>query len=180
MLIGTPVPALLVIRFMIQLAMKNPERATAGQPVLDNIGVLTHYALYRFTFTMARSGLVMSLQRGYFTKLFGIGTIPLDLQPSQLHLGDDPRVELVVPGGLYPPAHWRGLVSPVHPQGPPARPHVGGPSQLVTPAHHLLLTFSSQYFPLSRGKYWLKISILAWSLVLLNSVTLKYIFYVIG
>ncbi len=76
MLAGTLVLALLVIRFIMRLAMKRPERATAGHVALDIIGVLTHYALYLFTFAMALSGLVMSLQRGYFAKLFGIGTIP--------------------------------------------------------------------------------------------------------
>jgi cytochrome b561 len=76
MLAGTLVLALLVIRFIMRLTMKRPERATAGHPILDFIGILTHYALYLFTFGMALSGLVMSLQRGYFAKLFGIGTIP--------------------------------------------------------------------------------------------------------
>ena len=76
MLIGTLILVLLVIRFIMRLAMKRPERATAGHPILDIIGVLTHYALYLFTFAMALSGLVMSLQRGYFAQLYGIGTIP--------------------------------------------------------------------------------------------------------
>ena len=76
MLIGTLVLALLVIRFIMRITMKRPELATAGHPILDVIGVLTHYALYLFTFGMALSGLVMSLQRGYFAQLYGIGTIP--------------------------------------------------------------------------------------------------------
>jgi len=67
---------LLVIRFIMRLTMQRPGRATAGHPVLDLIGVLTHYALYLFTFAMALSGLVMSLQRGYFAQLWGIGSIP--------------------------------------------------------------------------------------------------------
>jgi len=76
MLIGTLVLALLVIRFIMRMTMKRPERATAGHPILDIIGVVTHYSLYLFTFAMALSGLVMSLQRGYFAELFGIGSIP--------------------------------------------------------------------------------------------------------
>ena len=76
MLAGTLVLALLVIRFIMRLTMKRPERATAGHPILDIIGVLTHYALYLFTFAMALSGLVMSLQRGYFAQLWGIGSVP--------------------------------------------------------------------------------------------------------
>ncbi|MGD8403748.1 MAG: cytochrome b/b6 domain-containing protein [Anaerolineales bacterium] len=76
MIVGTLVLVLLVIRFIMRLTMKRPERATAGHPILDVIGVLTHYALYLFTFAMALSGLVMSLQRGYFAQLWGIGSIP--------------------------------------------------------------------------------------------------------
>lgn len=76
MLIGTLVLALLVIRFIMRVTMQRPERATAGHPILDLIGVLTHYALYLFTFMMALSGLVMSIQRGYFAELFGIGSVP--------------------------------------------------------------------------------------------------------
>ena len=76
MLIGILILGLLVIRFVMRFAMKHPERATAGHPILDIIGLLTHYTLYLFTFAMTVSGLVMSLQRGYFAKLFGIGSIP--------------------------------------------------------------------------------------------------------
>jgi cytochrome b561 len=87
MLIGTLVLVLLVIRFFMRVTMKRPERATAGHPILDVIGVLTHYALYLFTFLMALSGLVMSLQRGYFAKLFGIGSIPQTFSPASYTWG---------------------------------------------------------------------------------------------
>ena len=76
MLIGTLILALLTIRLVMRYAIKRPEPATAGHPILDLVGVLTHYALYLFTFAMTVSGLVMSLQRGYFAKLFGIGAVP--------------------------------------------------------------------------------------------------------
>ena len=76
MLAGTLVLVLLVIRFFMRFSMKRPEPATAGHPILDVIGVLTHYSLYLFTFLMALSGLVMSIQRGYFAELWGIGSIP--------------------------------------------------------------------------------------------------------
>ena len=76
MLIGTLILVLLTARLFIRLGLKRPEPATAGHPILDFIGVLTHYVLYLFTFAMTISGFVMSLQRGYFAKLFGIGTVP--------------------------------------------------------------------------------------------------------
>ena len=76
MLIGTLILALLTLRLVARFVTKHPEPATAGHVLLDKVGVLTHYALYLFTFAMTISGLVMSLQRGYFAKLFGIGSIP--------------------------------------------------------------------------------------------------------
>jgi len=76
MLIGSLVLVLLILRLFMRLGVKRPEPATAGHVLLDKLGVLTHYALYLFTFAMTISGLVMSLERGYFAKLFGIGSVP--------------------------------------------------------------------------------------------------------
>ena len=80
MLIGTSVLMLLTLRLITRLVTKHPEPATAGHALLDKIGVWTHYALYLFAYSITISGFVMSLQRGYFAKLFGIGSIPQHFQ----------------------------------------------------------------------------------------------------
>lgn len=80
MLIGTGILVLLTFRLITRIATQDPEPATVGNALLDKVGVLTHYALYLFTFVMTISGLVMSLQRGYFAKLFGIGSVPQTFQ----------------------------------------------------------------------------------------------------
>jgi len=38
------------------------------------VSILTHYALYFFTYSMTISGIVMAAQRGYFARIFGIGS----------------------------------------------------------------------------------------------------------
>jgi len=80
MLIGTLILALLTFRLVTRIVTQDPEPATAGHVLLDKIGVWTHYALYLFTFAMTISGLTMSLQRGYFAKLFDIGSVPQHFQ----------------------------------------------------------------------------------------------------
>jgi len=76
MLIGTLVLVLLTLRLITRFTTRHPAPATAGHVLLDKFAILTHYALYLFTFSITISGFVMSLQRGYFAKVFGIGTIP--------------------------------------------------------------------------------------------------------
>ena len=80
MLTGMLILVLLSLRLVTRLTTKRPEPATAGHIALDKVGVLTHYALYLFTFSMTISGIIMTAQRGYFAKLFGIGSVPQHFQ----------------------------------------------------------------------------------------------------
>jgi cytochrome b561 len=84
MLTGITILVLLTLRLITRLSTKRPAPATAGHALLDKIGVLTHYALYFFTYTMTISGIVMAAQRGYFAKIFGIGSVAQNSQRSGL------------------------------------------------------------------------------------------------
>ncbi len=124
MLIGTVILVLLTFRLITRIVTQDPEPATVGNALLDKVGVLTHYALYLFTFVMTISGLVMSLQRGYFREVVRHRQRSADVPAWRYSLGGHPRTELDLPGGPHPAAHWRSAVSPVHPQGPFAGTYV--------------------------------------------------------
>ena len=74
MITGIIILVLLTLRLITRFTTKHPEPATIGNTLLDKTGVLTHYALYLFTFSMTISGIVMAAQRGYFARIFGIGS----------------------------------------------------------------------------------------------------------
>ena len=84
MLMGMTILVLLTLRLVTRFTTKHPEPATAGNALLDKFGILTHYALYLFTYSMTISGIVMAAQRGYFAKIFGIGSIPQTFQRGGL------------------------------------------------------------------------------------------------
>jgi len=74
MLTGITILVLLSLRLIARWRTPRPELATAGHPLLDLAGVLNHYALYLFTFSMAITGILMAWDRGYFARIFGIGS----------------------------------------------------------------------------------------------------------
>jgi cytochrome b561 len=69
--IGISILVLLVIRFIVRLSTKKPAPADAGNPILNKIGVITHYLLYLAAFGMTLSGLGMAQASNLFQILFG-------------------------------------------------------------------------------------------------------------
>lgn len=84
MLTGMTILVLLTLRLITRFATKHPEPATAGNALFDKVGVMTHYALYFFTYSMTISGIVMAAQRGYFGRIFGIGSATRSLHGGGL------------------------------------------------------------------------------------------------
>lgn len=69
----------LVLRLAVRLLTSKPEPASTGNPILDKIGVLTHYLLYIAVFGMVISGLGMAVISGLFGVLYqNTGSLPAD------------------------------------------------------------------------------------------------------
>lgn len=77
--IGITIVALTVIRFVVRLATKKPAPATAGHPLLDKIGGITHYMLYLAALGMGISGMGISALAGLPAIVFErSGSLPAD------------------------------------------------------------------------------------------------------
>ena len=70
MLLGLSVLALLIIRLIVRLTTRHPDWATAGNRLLDVIGVLTHWGLYILTFSITITGLILALQTNRLSRIF--------------------------------------------------------------------------------------------------------------
>jgi cytochrome b561 len=55
--LGAAILVLMAVRIVVRWRTPHPEPATAGNPFLDKIGVLTHYLLYVFAILMPLAGL---------------------------------------------------------------------------------------------------------------------------
>ena len=69
--VGIAILVLLVIRFVVRSTTSKPAPADAGHPLLNKIGVATHYLLYLAAFGMVLSGLGMAQMSNLFQILFG-------------------------------------------------------------------------------------------------------------
>ncbi|MDX9990679.1 MAG: cytochrome b/b6 domain-containing protein [Anaerolineales bacterium] len=77
--IGITIVALTLIRFGVRLATKKPAPATAGHPLLDKIGVATHYLLYLAALGMGLSGMGIAALAGLLPIVFErSGSLPPD------------------------------------------------------------------------------------------------------
>jgi cytochrome b561 len=76
MIFGILVLVLLVARLIVRWTTKHPEWASAGNKLLDWVGVLTHWGLYLLTFGMVITGIILADQRGILARTFGIGSVP--------------------------------------------------------------------------------------------------------
>lgn len=96
MILGIVVLLLLIIRLVVRWRAKRPDWATTGNPFMDKIGELTHWALYLFTFGMVITGLVLALQGNRLARTFGIGgaSAPQFTQGQR-----PPQGQLPPPGG---------------------------------------------------------------------------------
>ncbi len=71
MTMGLIILALTSIRLVVRFTSKKPAPATAGNPILDKIGVATHWLLYLGALGMGLSGLGIASQSGIFPLLAG-------------------------------------------------------------------------------------------------------------
>jgi cytochrome b561 len=86
--IGITILALTVIRLLVRIFSKKPAPATAGNPLLDKIGVATHYLLYILALGMGISGMGISSQAGLPAIVFeGLGNLPADFSAFPPALG---------------------------------------------------------------------------------------------
>lgn len=71
MTMGLSILTLTVIRLVVRFISKKPAPATAGHPILDKIGLATHWLLYLGALGMGISGLGIASQSGIFPLLGG-------------------------------------------------------------------------------------------------------------
>lgn len=86
MILGITTLALLTIRLFVRWFTKHPEWASTGNPILDLVGKWTHFGLYFFTFSITLTGILMSFQRGLFSRVLGIGSAAQGFSGRGLHL----------------------------------------------------------------------------------------------
>lgn len=71
MIVGLSIFGLMILRLVTRLFTKKPPHADSGNPLLNKLGVLAHYALYLLVFMMAASGIGTSLLAGLPDIIFG-------------------------------------------------------------------------------------------------------------
>jgi cytochrome b561 len=85
---GLIILVLTVARVVVRLLTKKPAPATAGNKILDTIGVLTHYLLYLGALGMGISGLGLSMSAGLAQSVFAkIGSLPPDFYVYPMRYG---------------------------------------------------------------------------------------------
>jgi len=76
---GMIILGLMLVRLVIRTRSAHPAVASAGHPLLDWLGWMSHRLFYVTVIVMAASGIVMALQTGLFeTVFFGHGQVPAD------------------------------------------------------------------------------------------------------
>ena len=76
---GATILVLMLIRLTIRIRSAHPAPASAGHPLLDWLGWISHRVFYTLVIAMAGSGIVKALQFGLFDiVLFGHGRLPAD------------------------------------------------------------------------------------------------------
>jgi cytochrome b561 len=77
---GMIILALMLVRLAIRTRSAHPAPASAGHPLLDRLGWVSHRLLYATVIAQAGAGIVMALQSGLFDAVFfGEGKLPADL-----------------------------------------------------------------------------------------------------
>lgn len=82
MTLGISLLVLTVIRLMVRVATKKPDKMTTENPMLDKVGVAVHYSFYLFIILMASSGLLTAAAAGLPDIVFGGSGDPL---PKDFH-----------------------------------------------------------------------------------------------
>jgi cytochrome b561 len=77
--IGISLLVLMIVRLFVRFFTPKPEPATAGNPILDKIGVVVHYLLYIVVLAMGLTGMGTSALAGLTAIVFErTGTLPPD------------------------------------------------------------------------------------------------------
>lgn len=71
MTIGMTVGVLLIIRLLTRMKSQKPPQAQTGNPVLDVVGVASHWSLYLLAAGMVLSGIGTALVNGLYPIVFG-------------------------------------------------------------------------------------------------------------
>jgi cytochrome b561 len=80
--IGITLLVLMIVRLFVRLFTPKPEPASAGNPILDKIGVVVHYLFYLVVIGMGLSGMTTAFQGGFLAVAFGGSvTSPPDFPP---------------------------------------------------------------------------------------------------
>jgi cytochrome b561 len=103
MILGISVLILLVIRLVIRFRTRHPDWATAGSPLLDKIGVITHWALYFFVFATTITALILALQTNRLSRIFApAGAARAQFFSGERQPGQFPPVGQLQPGQVLP------------------------------------------------------------------------------
>jgi cytochrome b561 len=70
MILGLLILTLLVVRLVVRWRTRQPDWATTGSGFLDKVGIVTHWALYVFTFAITITGLILALQTNRLARIF--------------------------------------------------------------------------------------------------------------
>jgi cytochrome b561 len=108
MILGITVLVLLAVRLLIRLRSRHPDWATAGNALLDRIGVFTHWALYFSTFAITITGLILALQTNRLSRVLSpSGTTRTQFPQGQFQPGQFPPPGQSEPG-RFPPGGPEG------------------------------------------------------------------------
>lgn len=70
MVLGLLVLILLLVRLVVRWRTGKPDWASTGSGFLDKVGVVTHWALYVFTFAITITGLILAVQTNRLSRIF--------------------------------------------------------------------------------------------------------------
>jgi cytochrome b561 len=88
MTLGIVILALTLVRIYVRATKPKPAPATAGNAILDKIGVATHYLLYLGALGMGISGVALAMQSGLFSSVYNrAGNLPTDFYAYPVRFG---------------------------------------------------------------------------------------------
>ncbi len=101
MILGITVLILLIVRLIVRWRAKSPAWASTGNSFLDFVGVLTHWALYFFTFVIVITGIILAMQGNRLARTFGLASsTPPQFAPGQFQPRQFP------PNGQFQPGQF--------------------------------------------------------------------------
>jgi cytochrome b561 len=88
MTLGIVILVLTLVRIYVRITKPKPAPASAGNAILDKIGVATHYLLYLGALGMGISGVGLAMEAGLFSSVYGrTGSLPADFYVYPVRFG---------------------------------------------------------------------------------------------